>query len=338
LARAAAERALVERDNENVGNNDADEADNNAAEVEGVAGEADAGNANANQSYWTLFFKLTPADGDKIAHYSCLLPPETVSASKQLHQPDIKKSGGTGSLHRHLKSTFHVKAMKRFSDLIGAPHFMEAGKAVQQVIQEASSRMQANSIATLMSNAKRARGDGDALAAQLVRELAFVAFQIDKGLSFNTVESRYLKLFMMQAEQQQLPSRKRIADTILPLMYSLVTHERAQKWRDIDFFAMTVDAWTSIAKDRYLSITIHTITSTFELSCALLDLVSLPEAHTWQNMTRAVAVRLRNLLPPTATLVCTVTDNAYVRCFKTARFYIRVGRTKRSWLARCTPT
>lgn len=277
--------------------------------------EGDGGGANnnsASSSYWKFFFELKPADGDTLAHYTCLLPPETVSANRQTHQPDITTKGGTSNLKRHLMSTFHKKAAARFEELLGAPHFVAADKAAKQVIDESTQRMTTNSIATLLQSGKRARGDGDVLAAQLMRELAFVCFQINKGLSFNTADDPFLKHFVgVVSHQQALPSRKRVADTLLPLMYSLVMSERDVLWRNVDYFSITTDAWTSVAQDQYLSITIHFIDkSTFRLHSMLLDLVPLAESHTWQNMSRAIAVRLRNLLPPTATLVCTVTDNA----------------------------
>jgi hypothetical protein len=280
--------------------NDAEEDDDNNDMAE------DDGDNAVPRSIWKKFFVLIGASDDAPAHYSCLLPPETVSGNRQTHRRDIKKTGGSSNLRRHMKSTYHAKALAKFKEKIGAPTFMAYDKAAQEVIDEMKVACESNSVLTQLM--KRQRTEGDAAASQMYRELMFVCFQISKGLSFSTADDPYLAAFVESSQQQQLPDRKRIANTLLPLMYNLVVSDRAVKWSKVDFFSITTDGWTSVAQAQYVAITIHFV-SDWRLHSMLLDLVPLSESHNWQNLTRAVALRIQNLLPPTATLVCTVTDN-----------------------------
>ena len=304
-----------------------------AAAAAGDDGDESAAAAPRYTSYARFFFNDNADDDDetKAQCYSCLLAPESGSASsKQVHHVDIKKTGGTRNLSRHLESAFHIKSMAHFNSLIGAPQFMQADEAARLVIEEATRRRSAGSIGTLFNGAKRARStDSDALAGQLMRELTFVAFLLSKGafsvcslvefalsllcfrpgISFNAVEDENLAQFIQMSKQQPLPSRKRIADTLLPLMYELVMQDRNVLLKAVDFFSITTDAWTSVAHEQYLAVTVHFIDAGFVLHGMLLDLIPMSERHTWQNMTRAIASRLAELMPAASTLVCTVTDN-----------------------------
>ena len=58
------------------------------------------------------------------------------------------------------------------------------------------------------------------------------------------------------------------------------------------FVACTTDAWTSVANITYCSLTLHFITSNWQLVCLSLDCCSFPGSHTGER----VAAKLNELL------------------------------------------
>lgn len=268
--------------------------------------------ARVSASTWSKFFDFVAETDTAPAQYRCRLPPETVGANKQTHQKCIKSTGGSSNLRRHMRSQFHKAAMAKFDSKCQAPLFMNPDEAAKEVVEEELEKFGQRK--SVFSGAKRRRSDnGDVAASQLMRELTFVCFQINKGLSFRSSEDPYLASFISMSKQQELPSRKRIADTLLPLMYEIVVQRRGELLKRVDFFSITTDGWTSPAQSQFVAITVHFVLPDWQHHSLLLDLVPLNESHTWQNLSSAVALRLQNLMPDTATLVCTVTDNGYNR-------------------------
>jgi hypothetical protein len=333
-ARAAEAAARREAEQPAAVDDDAGEDADAGADADGEMQE----DGRVSDSTWTFFFTKLPATENAPAQYQCRLHPETVGGNTQTHKKFIKASGGSSNLRRHMRSHFHLEAMKKFDEKIGAPQFMSHEHAANEVVEEETTKFADRKLA--FSGTKRRRSDnGDVAASQLMRELTFVCFMINKGLSFRSSEDPYLASFISMSKQQALPSRKRIADTLLPLMYELVVAKRGELLRQVDFFSITTDGWTSAAQSQFVAITVHFILPNWQHHSMLLDLVPLNESHTWQNLTTAVALRVQNLLPDTATLVCTVTDNGYfsniVAASSSSVNAFILGRTSSSSPHRC---
>ena len=280
-----------------------------AAAAAGADSGADAAAGGRQQpappsSRWRAFFKDC---GNNV--FECLLAPS--SAGSQMHPKTISISGGPSNLGRHLESQWHKKEYEEFVRLTGPPASMAPESAAALIIEEQNKKAaDGGAIGKAFRTAKRMSGAADEnLTEALIRELSFVCFLIKNGLSFNCIEDRHLAQFVGQASQKALPKRHRVSDVLLPLMFEIVCDQRREKIKHIDFFSITCDAWTSIAMDSYLSLTVHFVNREWELESFLLDLISLPVSHTWLNMAHVVALRLLQLLPESATLVATVTDN-----------------------------
>lgn len=286
-----------------------DDADNGDGAIDGDVDNNNNADDSANRPHppsspWRHFF-FDNGDGSA----KCLLPPSKIG--NQGHALTISTKGGASNLLRHLQGECHKTELNKFNELLGPPTFMSADAAADKIIEEQNAKhSNGGAIGKAFRTAKRLSGAVDEnLTDALIRELSFVCFIIKKGLSFNCADDAHLAHFVGLASQAALPKRQRVSDVLLPLMYEIICAARDELVKSIEYFSITVDGWTSVAKDQYLSLTVHTITPEWQREAFLLDLIPLPISHTWLNMAHAVALRLMQMMPANATLVATVTDN-----------------------------
>ena len=81
------------------------------------------------------------------------------------------------------------------------------------------------------------------------------------------------------------------------------------KLQEATFFSATTDMWTSAANDSYMTITIHFISSDWELNSFCLETVPLFTDHTGQNIADAILDILENWNLSRDNLVATTTDS-----------------------------
>ncbi|CAH1113857.1 unnamed protein product [Psylliodes chrysocephalus] len=58
--------------------------------------------------------------------------------------------------------------------------------------------------------------------------------------------------------------------------------------KNINFFAITTDCWTSISTESYISVTCHFIDQNYDLKTAILAVKQMTSNHTSQNMADAL--------------------------------------------------
>ena len=210
---------------------------------------ADGGSARGSvsaTSWVRVFFNLTADD-----HAVCLLAPDATYFGMTAHNNQISRTGGTPNLVRHLKGVFHEKSMKKYNELVAAGKAPE--HAAADTIARARAAEEASAVTHFMKKAKKYNAPDEAV----MRELALVCFAIDKGLSFNSLESTFLTLHAELGQQAPPPSRRRISRTLLPLLYSLVADKQTKLLASVDYFSITTDGWTASNNEQYIALTVH---------------------------------------------------------------------------------
>jgi hypothetical protein len=144
---------------------------------------------------------------------------------------------------------------------------------------------------------------------KLLAEVALLLWIARKGISFNAMEDEAFKLYHSTYNWQLPPGRKRLSNSLLRAVYGMVLDHQKELLGHVQFFALTTDSST-VFNHRTVSITIHFVHPIdWQLHSLCTSVIPVPEAHTWQNLTSAIAVRLSNIVPRRAVLVSTVTDN-----------------------------
>ena len=105
-----------------------------------------------------------------------------------------------------------------------------------------------------------------------------------------------------------LPTRQYFSQTEIPLLYTQVM-ESVKQDHHLEHFAATTDLWTSAADHPYLSLTVHFISTNWELKSCCLDTVPLLSDHTGQNIVETLKDVLTNWNLDHDKLVATTTDN-----------------------------
>ena len=95
----------------------------------------------------------------------------------------------------------------------------------------------------------------------------------------------------------------------MPTLYTQVMQSVKQDLQHAQYFAATTDLWTSAADHPYLSLTVHFISTSWELKSYCLDTVPLLIDHTGQNITETLKDVLANWNLDYKKLTATTTDN-----------------------------
>jgi hypothetical protein len=214
------------------------------------------------------------------------------------------------TLKRHIMhSQFHKKAYQLYMQLVNGG--MAEDAAADTVIARHGVALSA---AGPMDNfISRASYSATATSNTVVRELTFLCYAITTGASFRSAEDAFFSHYHKQSNNAALPpGRERISDVLLPLLYTIVQEHRAQQLHCVDFFAISTDAWTNDQGEPFVGVNASFVNRDFQMRSYLLDMVALPERHTWRHIAHKVATVLDSKMPADALLTTTVTDNAKV--------------------------
>ena len=127
-----------------------------------------------------------------------------------------------------------------------------------------------------------------AQAKELNRAITY--FIAKDSMPISTVEkSGFKHLLLKLYPRYQIPSRRHFTDHEIPRLYSHVKDNIVTvSLKESTFFAATTDLWTSGSCHPYLTLTVHFITSNWELKSYCLDTTTMYEDHTGQNIADAV--------------------------------------------------
>ena len=123
---------------------------------------------------------------------------------------------------------------------------------------------------------KRSDDIDRALAYAVIRDLLPISECCGEGLSdfAAALDPRYV-----------MPSDKYIKNSVILPMYYSTKQIIKEELADCDCLCMTTDTWSSLAKQSYISLTVHFIThDTFELKSYLLETRYMPKSHTSEHL------------------------------------------------------
>lgn len=108
-----------------------------------------------------------------------------------------------------------------------------------------------------------------------------------------------------------IPSRKHFSETAIPALYEETRRGIEKELSDTTSVALTTDGWTSRATESFLTVTVHYISSEWEMKSAVLQTRPLYESHTSEHLSEALteAVTEWKLERGSSTIPVT-TDNA----------------------------
>lgn len=105
------------------------------------------------------------------------------------------------------------------------------------------------------------------------------------------------------------PNRRRLGDDLLNMAYRFCYDWLIDQTRNVNYFSLTTDAWTSVVMDKFVALNVSFIDPDYKLNTLSLAVIPLNQAHTWQVVTQAIAKRIYNVMPVDSVLVATTTDN-----------------------------
>lgn len=149
----------------------------------------------------------------------------------------------------------------------------------------------------------------DTAANRLSQEASLLCFLLEKGVAFNALESMYFKRYHSQVGWRLPPGRDRLSESLLRSVYNMVMDRVTTDLRQLDFVSITTDAWTSVVREKFVSLTVHGVSPKWELVNHVIAVIPLDVSHTWQALTQAITERLQATLRDDTVLVATVTDN-----------------------------
>ena len=131
-------------------------------------------------------------------------------------------------------------------------------------------------------------------------------------MPFSTVSNKGFQDMLHTFEPRYvLPDRKTITQHYMPDMYQREKMKitRAME-KDLIFFSITTDGWTSRANHSYITHTVHYIDESWKLCSHLLDTAELSSGHTGVNLASELQESLQHWNLEVSKLVAVTTDNA----------------------------
>ena len=203
--------------------------------------------------------------------------------NKEGHQKFVKaKAGVTSNLLQHAK-TWH-------SDLLHAlVKASNDGKNVQSEFDHLLAEMEppTTSEKNMDSYVNTVSRGGTGFEKQL----ALLIMIIGNSLAFSLMDSRFFKDWLTVLGLS-LPSEATIKKLLAPL-YDTVREEQEDFIRNCGFFCVTFDMWTSIAKQKYLGTTFHSMDDEFNMFSAPLDLIPLSCSAYGEFVAMAIQSRIQ---------------------------------------------
>lgn len=110
-----------------------------------------------------------------------------------------------------------------------------------------------------------------------------------------TVDKPAFRNLLHQLEPRfTCPSRKYFTTKAIPEMYNDMKGNLVSDLKNVKYYSCTMDGWSSIAGDPYLSLTIHYIDNNWQLVTKCLSTMYVPQSHTAETLFDFVIEGLRD--------------------------------------------
>lgn len=248
----------------------------------------DAPAALYRSGVWERFaFRVTYEGSKKVVDKSA---PVCKYCATHIAYANGNTSNVLAHLRRHHPSVTVDSARRRGGELGREP-----GRAAQLLLPVAFKQ-------TYTDESDRAKGITKALGCFIAKDMQPYAVVEVAGFRcmIKALEPRY-----------KIPSRKRFSCTVIPALYEEVRRGIVKELSDTAYVALTTDGWTSRATESFLTVTVHYITSEWEMKSYVLQTRPLYESHTSEHLSEALteAVTEWKLQRDSSTIPVT-TDNA----------------------------
>ena len=126
------------------------------------------------------------------------------------------------------------------------------------------------------------------------------------------VENAGFKKLLHTAEPRfKIPSRPYFTNTVIPAMYACNRAKTENVLSSIQYCSVTTDIWTAQHNTRsYISLTVHCVTSSWELASYCLSTKELSGEHAATNISTAIQETLNDWKIDTDKVIAVVTENA----------------------------
>ena len=129
-------------------------------------------------------------------------------------------------------------------------------------------------------------------------------------MPFNIVERPgFKKLVRKLDERYQVPSRKYFSKTAILALYADTRGKISESLKNVEYFSITTDMWSSNTMQPYLGVTAHFIDKNWQLQSYCLQTTFVPENHTADNLVMVLQSVLESWGLPENRLACATTDN-----------------------------
>ncbi len=135
-------------------------------------------------------------------------------------------------------------------------------------------------------------------------------YLVEEMVPFRTVQKPAFKAMLQAFDKQYvLPDRKYFSQTAIPEKYLSVKDGIIRELKDVDYFSVTTDMWSSVNMMPYMSLTIHYLSTNWELKSKCLETMFTPDSHTSDNLAEALRSSFQEWSLDERKLVCITTDN-----------------------------
>jgi len=180
--------------------------------------------------------------------------------------------GNTRSVQNHMVK-FHGKCLMDYKDekedgdkkrgLIGIEKFVTKKQRIEDMLPASKSNQ---AIADAM------------LTLWICKSLSPFAIVEDKGLI------NYINYVIANQWRMKVPSRKSIRNNVMSLSKEIEDRMNEAIAKNIDFYALTPDIWSSRTMQSYMAVTMHAVTKGFDMIDYTLEVMPLTEHHTGENI------------------------------------------------------
>lgn len=127
---------------------------------------------------------------------------------------------------------------------------------------------------------------------------------------YTVQKDSFIKLLKGFDPRYQCPGRNFFTKTAIPERYQLEKTTLTNILNNTPFISCTADGWSSLAKDPYMSLTVHYVDSKWAVTSKCLATTYLPESHTGVNISNFVTETLNEYNVPKEKVVSLTTDSA----------------------------
>src|SRR5690606_37696088 len=109
---------------------------------------------------------------------------------------------------------------------------------------------------------------------------------------------------------QSIPTRKTVKARIIEIYNQTITNIKQQFQQEAQFVSITVDIWSNLSNDSFMSITFHYITPEFKMKRLVAEVIHLEGSYTGEAIANHIKRVMNDWICNNIQFVSITTDNA----------------------------